>query len=131
MKFDGKILVVDDEDHVRKYLSLILRQTLPAVVITEAANGDEAIAAYQRDRPSLVLMDVNMPVRDGISTLRELSAIDPEVIVIMMTSLANRQTVDEAMNLGATFYFRKDTPRAEISAVIKQIVTENFEESPS
>lgn len=131
MKFDGKILVVDDEDHVRKYLALILRQTLPAVVITEAANGDEAIAAYQRDRPSLVLMDVNMPVRDGISTLQELSAIDPDVIVIMMTSLANRQTVDEAMNLGATFYFRKDTPRAEISAVIKQIVTENFEESPS
>ncbi len=127
MKFDGKILVVDDEEHVRKYLGLILRQTLPEVVISEAANGDEAILHYQADRPSLVLMDVNMPIRDGISALKELCQIDPEAVVIMMTSLANRQTVEEAMQLGATFYFRKDTPRAEISAVIKEIVAENFE----
>lgn len=127
MKFDGKILVVDDEDHVRKYVGLILRHTLPRVVLFESANGDDAIAVYQRERPSLVLMDVNMPRRDGISTLEELRKLDPELVVVIMTSLANRQTVEEALRLGATFYLRKDTPREEISAVIKQIVSENFD----
>lgn len=127
MKFDGKILVVDDEDHVRKYLGLILRQTFESVVVTEAANGDDAIAAYQRDQPSLVLLDVNMPIRDGISTLREICALNPDAVVLMMTSLANRQTVEEAMQVGATYYIRKDTPRAEISAALKQVVTEHFD----
>jgi two-component system, chemotaxis family, chemotaxis protein CheY len=127
MKFDGKILVVDDEDHVRKYLGLILRQTFESVVVTEAANGDDAIAAYQREKPSLVLLDVNMPVRDGISTLREICTLNPDAVILMMTSLANRQTVEEAMQIGATYYIRKDTPRAEISAALKQVVLEHFD----
>jgi two-component system, chemotaxis family, chemotaxis protein CheY len=129
MKFDGKVLVVDDEEHVRKFLGLILRQTLPNVVVSEAANGEEAVARYQQDRPSLVLMDVNMPIRDGISALREICTLNPDAVVVMMTSLANRQTVEETMQLGATYYFRKDTPRAEMCTVIKEIVSQNFEEN--
>ncbi|MBX7123797.1 MAG: response regulator [Opitutaceae bacterium] len=113
MKFDGKILLVDDEAHVRKFVGLIAR-TLGSPTLIEASNGAEALEVYQRERPDLVLLDVNMPILDGIGTLRELKKIDPDAVVIMLTSLANRQTVEESLELGASNYLRKDTPKDEI-----------------
>ncbi|MBE7539727.1 MAG: response regulator [Opitutaceae bacterium] len=113
MTFDGKILLVDDEAHVRKFVGLIAR-TLGNPTLIEASNGSEALEIYQRERPDLVLLDVNMPILDGIGTLRELKKIDPDAVVIMLTSLANRQTVEESLELGASNYLRKDTPKDEI-----------------
>ncbi|MBM3855178.1 MAG: response regulator, partial [Verrucomicrobia bacterium] len=71
MNFTGMILLVDDEPHIRKFVSLILKQ-LGNPIIVEAGNGEEAIAAYQREDPDLVLMDVSMPRKDGIETLKAL-----------------------------------------------------------
>jgi two-component system, chemotaxis family, chemotaxis protein CheY len=96
MSFPGKVLLVDDEAHVRKFVGLILRQ-LGATTLLEAGNGRDALEIYQRDKPDLVLLDVNMPVLDGLQTLRELLQIDPDCIAVMLTSLANRQTVEEAV----------------------------------
>lgn len=113
MSFDGTILIVDDEAHIRKYVGLILRQ-LGCPTVVEAANGEEALLAYEREKPRLVLLDVNMPHLDGIQTLRRLKAIDPDCIVIMLTSLASRQTVEDVLELGALDYIRKDTSKEEL-----------------
>src|SRR5262245_8923567 len=113
MNLTGKILVVDDETHIRKYVSLILKQMGDASIV-EAGNGEEALETYKREKPNLVLMDVNMPRMDGIETLRRLMEIDRECVVIMLTSLANRETVERALELGATHYIRKDVPKEEI-----------------
>lgn len=126
MNFNGTILLVDDEVHIRKYVGLILRQ-LGAPRILEAANGEEAIAIFQADRPDLVLLDVNMPVMDGIVTLRKLKEIDPECLVVMLTSLANRQTVEEALTLGAVNYIRKDTPKEEITKALSEVIDTCFD----
>jgi two-component system, chemotaxis family, chemotaxis protein CheY len=125
MKFDGKILLVDDEAHVRKFIGLVLKQ-LGAPTLLEALNGRDAVEIYQRESPDLVLLDVNMPVQDGLQTLRELRQLDPDCVVIMLTSLANRQTVEEALQLGAANYIRKDTPKDEILATLQQTITECF-----
>lgn len=125
MKFDGTVLLVDDELHVRKYIGLILRQ-LGNPVLIEAANGRDAVEAYKREDPDLVLLDVNMPIQDGIQTLKELMATDPNCTVVMLTSLANRQTVEEALQLGAANYIRKDTPKEEILAALKQTIIDCF-----
>ena len=93
MAFNGKILLVDDEPHIRKFVGLLLKQ-LGSPTIVEAANGQEALDLYRQERPDLVLLDVNMPVLDGIATLRALRELDPEVVVIMLTSLASRQMVE-------------------------------------
>lgn len=125
MKYEGKILLVDDESHVRKFISLILRQ-LGATAILEAANGRDAVEVFRRESPNLVLLDVNMPVQDGLQTLREIRALSPDCAVVMLTSLANRQTVEEALNQGADNYIRKDTPKDEILAALRQTIAECF-----
>ena len=118
MKYEGKILLVDDEGHVRKFIGLILKQ-LGATVILEAGNGRDAVEIFKRESPNLVLLDVNMPIQDGIQTLREIRQV-------MLTSLANRQTVEEALNLGADNYIRKDTPKDDILAALRQTIAECF-----
>lgn len=121
MKFSGKVLIVDDESHIRKYVGTILKQ-LGEPAIIEAADGDEAIRAYEQNRPDLVLLDVNMPFMTGIETLRRLREIDPKPVIVMLTSLTNRQTVEQSLALGADNYIRKDTPREEIARALAEIV---------
>jgi DNA-binding NarL/FixJ family response regulator len=127
MKFTGKVLLVDDEPHIRKYITQILK-TLGTPTITEAGDGDEGIAAFEKDRPDLVLLDVNMPYKNGIETLKELKAIDPEPVVVMLTSLTNRQTVEQAQEFGADNYIRKDTPREEITRALSEVIADFFTE---
>ncbi|HEY1792824.1 MAG TPA: response regulator transcription factor [Opitutaceae bacterium] len=126
MNFSGSILLVDDEAHIRKFISLLLRH-LGMRNIFEAKNGVEALEVFQRERPDLVMLDVNMPVLDGIQTLRELKRIDPDCVVIMLTSLVNRQTIDEASAYGAANYIRKDAPFEEIGRTLSETIEEFVE----
>jgi two-component system, chemotaxis family, chemotaxis protein CheY len=121
MNFRGKILLVDDEAHIRVFVSLILK-SLGKPTIVEAANGEEAIASYKAAKADVVLLDVNMPHLDGIQTLRKLKEIDPNCVVIMLTSLANRETVESALELGAVNYIRKDTPKDEIAKALAETI---------
>jgi two-component system chemotaxis response regulator CheY len=121
MAFNGKILLVDDEPHIRKFVGLLLKQ-LGSPTIFEASNGQEALDCYRRERPDLVLLDVNMPVLDGLATLRALRELDPEVVAIMLTSLATRQTIEGAAELGACQYIRKDTPKDEMLQMLRETI---------
>jgi CheY-like chemotaxis protein len=125
MKLTGKVLVVDDEAHIRKFVTLLV-QSLGDPVVLEAANGDEALQIYEREKPGLVLLDVNMPRVDGLQTLRSLKLVDPGCIVVMLTSLVNRQTVEECLLLGAVAYLRKDNPLAEMTAQLTKIIDDCF-----
>ncbi|MEI6107486.1 MAG: response regulator transcription factor [Opitutae bacterium] len=116
----AKILLVDDEPHIRKYVSLILRQ-ISTGPLFEASNGEEALAVYQREKPDLVLLDINMPIMDGMETLRQLKQIDPACVVVMLTSLVNRKTIEEALALDAAGYIRKDTPKEEIASALREL----------
>ncbi|HWL13991.1 MAG TPA: response regulator [Opitutus sp.] len=126
MNFSGTLLLVDDEPHIRKFVGLILKQ-LGAPAILEAANGQEALATYEREQPDLVLLDISMPVMDGLATLRALKAIDPDCLVIMLTSIVNRQSIDEALALGAVNYIRKDTPKEDIARALSETIERCFE----
>lgn len=127
MSFTGKILLVDDEPHVRKFVSLIVRQAFgPTAAVIEAGDGEAAVESYRHEQPDLVLLDVNMPRLDGLGALRAIREIDPDAAVIMLTSLANRQTIEESRELGAVHYLRKDTPREEITATLQTLVAEIF-----
>jgi two-component system chemotaxis response regulator CheY len=127
MNFSGSILLVDDESHIRKFMSLLLRH-LGVTRIFEAANGQAALEVYRRENPDLVLLDVNMPQMDGIETLRALKQLDPDCVVVMLTSLANRQTIDEAAALGAANYIRKDAPPEEIGRALSDTIDNCFEQ---
>jgi CheY-like chemotaxis protein len=126
----GNILIVDDEPHVRRYLSLVVRSLGP-VQVHEASDGDAALALYPTlvPPPILVLLDVNMPGIDGIETLRRLRAAGYENPAAMLTSLANRQTVEDAISAGADNYIRKDTPKDEIIAALRALLAAADEEN--
>jgi len=126
MNFTGTVLITDDEAHIRKFLSLILKR-MGQPVILEAANGQEAVEACRRSNPDLILLDVNMPVLDGLQALAQIRHDDPDAVVVMLTSLANRQTVEECVRLGAVCYLRKDLPRDELVAELSRIINENFQ----
>jgi two-component system, chemotaxis family, chemotaxis protein CheY len=126
MNFNGSIMLVDDEAHIRKFISLLLRH-LGVDRIMEASNGSVAIELYKKEQPDLVMLDVNMPVMDGLETLRALKAINPDCVVIMLTSLANRQTIDQAAELGAANYIRKDAPPEEIGRALSETIEACFE----
>jgi two-component system chemotaxis response regulator CheY len=126
MNFTGAILLVDDEPHIRKFVSLILKQ-LGSPVIFEASNGEDAIAVYRRENPDLVLLDVSMPRMDGIETLKALKAIDPNCVVIMLTSIINRETIEQAVEAGAVNYIRKDIPRDQITKTLRETIESTFD----
>jgi two-component system chemotaxis response regulator CheY len=126
MNFSGSIMLVDDEAHIRKFISLLLRH-LGVDRIIEASNGSLALELYKKEQPDLIMLDVNMPVMDGLETLRALKAINPDCVVIMLTSLANRQTIDQAAALGAANYIRKDAPPEEIGRALSETIESCFE----
>ena len=123
MEFDGTVLIVDDEPHIRKYIGLILRK-LGTPTILEAANGEEAVAAYRKHHPDLVLRDVNMPVMDGMQALERISLEHPDALVVMLTSLATRNIVERCLDLGAINFVRKDTPKETIAKVLSDTIAE-------
>ena len=131
MSFPGTILLADDEAHIRKYVGLILKQ-LGAVRLLEAANGAEAVELFAREKPDLVLLDVNMPIVDGLEALQKIRELDPDSVVIMLTSLTTRQAVETALEHGAANYIRKDTPREEITKALAETIQACFgDETPA
>jgi len=125
MPFSGSILIVDDEPHVRRFLATLVRKLdLGQVNIHEACNGKKAIEMFASvvPAPGLVLLDINMPGIDGIETLRRLRAAGATCPIIMLTSLATRQMVENAIAAGADDYVRKDTPIEEIAARVNGVL---------
>ena len=129
MSLNGQILIVDDEPHVRLYLTLIVR-TLGQVEVQGASNGLEGLAAYRAltTQPALIMLDVNMPGIDGIETLRLLRSAGATCPIVMLTSLATRQRVEEAITSGADHYIRKDTPREDIIVQLKTVLDDSAEQ---
>jgi two-component system chemotaxis response regulator CheY len=125
MTYPQTILLTDDEPHIRKFIALVLRK-FDNPRILEAGDGAQAVELYRQHQPDLVLLDVNMPNLDGVQALTQIRAIDDTAVVVMLTSLANRQTVEECARLGAADYIRKDTPREEMTAQFERIIAESY-----
>ena len=125
MEFNGTVLIVDDEPHIRKYIGLILRK-FGNPTIVEAANGEEAMSLFPQHNPDLVLLDVNMPMMDGLQCLERLHAEHPDALVVMLTSLATRNVVERCLELGAVNFVRKDTPKDVMAKVLADTIDDNF-----
>ena len=116
-------LIVDDEAHLRAYLKLILKQ-LGFERVYEAANGQEGIDLYKRWNPEFVLMDVNMPVKEGLEALKEIVEFDEDAVVVMASSVASRQAVESSVELGASYYLRKDMKKEQVIEAINHLIEE-------
>ena len=110
------ILVVDDEEHVRKLLQRILEESSYGVVT--AANGRQALDRLAQSNINLVLLDIRIPELDGFETL-ELIRQKYEVPVIMLTGIGEVTTLRDTMALGADDYIRKPFRTTELLARVK------------
>ncbi len=125
------VLVVDDEALVRSGLRLILEATGDIAVVAEARDGREAVAAAARHRPDVVLMDVRMPVMDGLAAAAEIGATPAAPKVVMLTTFDLDEYVHEALRVGAVGFLLKDTPPADLAAAVRTVVAGNAMLAPS
>ncbi|MDN5893347.1 MAG: response regulator transcription factor [Nocardioides sp.] len=116
-----RVLLVDDDPLVRSALGLMLGGQPDLDVIAEASNGQEAVATARRERPDVVLMDIRMPILNGLEATQQLhSAPDPPRVIVLTTFDADEYVVG-ALAAGADGFVLKDTPPAEIVAAIRKV----------
>jgi DNA-binding NarL/FixJ family response regulator len=119
-----RVLVADDQELVRAGFRLIL-EAAGFTVVGEAADGAEALTLAARERPDVVLMDIRMPVMDGLEATRQLTAPSPDEPaqsapkVVILTTFDLDDYVYEALRCGASGFLLKDAPRADLIAAVR------------
>jgi DNA-binding NarL/FixJ family response regulator len=118
-----RILIVDDQALIRSGLRMILESEPDMTVVGEAADGSEAVAAGRRLRPDVILMDVRMPVMDGIDATRKLvgSGLDPDPSVLILTTFDLDEYVYAAIRAGASGFLLKDAPPDDLIHAIRVV----------
>ncbi len=114
-----RVLICDDQTVVREGLNAILSTDEEIDVVGLAANGEAAIALAKELRPDVVLMDLKMPVMNGVHATRRLQTQQPPVRVLILTTYADDAWVFDAIRAGAAGYLLKDTRRDDLIAAIK------------
>ncbi len=125
-----KILIVDDHSVVRQGLRMFLGQDPELEVIGEASNGAEGVETASELRPDVVLMDLLMPVMDGITATANIRRELPEVEVIALTSVLDDNSVLGAIRAGAIGYLLKDTSSEDLCQAIKAAAAGQVQLSP-
>lgn len=113
-----KVLVVDDQRVVRDGLTALLEVLDDLELVGAAENGAHALELAERHQPHVVLMDLRMPVMDGVEATRRLRAQMPEVAIVVLTTHADDESVFAALRAGARGYLTKDAGATEIARAI-------------
>ena len=114
-----RILLVDDQALFREGLRTLLSVHADLEVVGEAGNGEEALRLAAATHPNVVLMDVQMPVLDGVAATRRLRTAQPECHVIMLTTFDDDENVFEGLRAGAVGYLLKDAPSEKLVEAIR------------
>ncbi|MFF2198359.1 response regulator [Streptomyces sp. NPDC058157] len=114
-----KVVVADDQAAVREPLAAVLGLAEGIEVVAAAANGTEVLAAVAAGPVDVVLMDLRMPVMDGIETTRRLAGEYPEVAVVVLTTFADDDSILGALGAGARGYLTKNAGRQDITRAIR------------
>jgi DNA-binding NarL/FixJ family response regulator len=104
----ARVLVVDDHALLRTGVANIINQESDLRVVAEASNGLEAVAAYERHRPDVTLLDLRMPVMEGVEAVRQIRERDPNAKVIVLTTYDTDEDISRALKAGAKAYVLKD-----------------------
>ncbi|MFC3450921.1 response regulator [Amycolatopsis speibonae] len=126
-----KVLICDDQELVRVGMGMIVASQEDLIVAGEAANGAEAVETALKLRPDLILMDVRMPVLDGVVATERICASLPETRVLMITTFDLDEYAYAALRAGASGFLVKDAPADEILVAIRGVLRGDSMVSPS
>lgn len=121
-----RVLIVDDDALIRDSLKLLLEMEEDFRVAGLAANGQEAIDFCRRELPDLVLMDIRMPVLDGVLGTKKLKELFPQLPVVVLTTFRDEEYIKEAMKNGAAGYILKSQPADSIIESLRAVAKGNI-----
>ena len=116
------VLLVDDHALLRTGVANIINQEADLQVVAEASNGVEAIAAFDQFHPDVTLLDLRMPVMEGVEAVRQIRAMDPRARVIVLTTYDTDDEISRALKAGAKAYVLKDTSADLLIGCIRDVL---------
>ena len=114
-----RVLITDDHFIVRQGLRMILKTAADIKLVGEATNGEEALQLTAAHQPHVILMDLRMPVMDGLTAIEQLGQLHPQVAVIILTTYNEDEMMLRGLQLGARGYLLKDTERETLLNTIR------------
>jgi DNA-binding NarL/FixJ family response regulator len=118
-----KVIICDDQAIVRDGLEMLLKLEPDIEILGVADDGAGAVEMVEKKKPDLVLMDLKMPVMNGVEATRQIKTKYPQVKVLVLTTYDDDEWVYDAIQAGASGYLLKDTPRDEVIKAIRGTVT--------
>ncbi|MBI5842520.1 MAG: response regulator transcription factor [Chloroflexi bacterium] len=116
-----RILIADDHPIVREGLGAILSAQPDMELVGEAADGAQAVTLALQNRPDVILLDLEMPLKDGVTVIREVIKTFPQARILVLTSYGDDERVFPAIKSGALGYLLKDTPRERLLQAIRDV----------
>ncbi|HEY6072915.1 MAG TPA: response regulator transcription factor [Anaerolineales bacterium] len=116
-----RVMVVEDQTFVRECILAILSFQTDLEVVGEAGDGLEAVEVARLCKPEVVVLDMVMPRQDGLATIPQLKALDPNVRILVLTSFAESERVYQAIKAGALGYMLKDATRLQLIQSIRDV----------
>ncbi|MBF2014699.1 MAG: response regulator transcription factor [Rivularia sp. T60_A2020_040] len=115
------VLLVDDQHLIRQGLKTLLELEADLEVVGEAANGKEAVEFVETLQPNVILMDIRMPLMDGVAATREIKEKFPQIKILVLTTFDDDEYIKAALQNGAMGYLLKDTPSEELAVAIRAV----------
>ncbi len=126
-----KVIICDDQATVRDGLVMLLKLEPDIEIVGTPEDGAEAVEMVADKKPDLILMDLKMPIMNGVEATRQIVAKYPDVKVLVLTTYADDEWVFDAIQAGASGYLLKDTPREELIRAVRGTVTGKTYVDPS
>ncbi|MBD2507785.1 response regulator transcription factor [Nostoc muscorum FACHB-395] len=116
-----KVLLVDDQGLIRQGLRALLELESDLEIVGEAENGEQAINLVAEFQPDVVLLDIRMPIMDGVAATKEIQKRFPKTKILVLTTFDDDEYVSAALQNGAMGYLLKDTPSEELAVAIRAV----------
>lgn len=121
-----KVMIVDDHAIVREGIAEVLEQAGDFEVVGQAGDGEEAVNMVHKLRPDVVIMDILMPVKDGIAACRDIAAALPDTRVLMLTASNRHGAIVEAVHAGAMGYLQKFSGKEMLLSTVREVAAGEF-----
>jgi len=131
MTTSHSVLVVDDHSLVRTGVVNIINHEPDLHVVAEAANGVEAVEAYREHHPDITMVDLRMPVMDGVEAVRQIRAMDPRAKLVVLTTYDTDEDISRALKAGANAYALKDITADALVQCIRDVLAGKTYLAPS